>query len=183
VYIHLKEDTLEPFYVGKGKGERAFRTWNRNAFWKNVVNKHGYLIKIIYEGISEEEAFALEKETISNLKEIGVTLTNLTNGGDGVSGHKHSEESKKKMSEAKKGKPNLALKGKEKSPEHKERLRQLRLGAKQPCTEETRLKIIEAKKGKPLMQVTCPHCNKEMSKALVTRYNHIEKCKGLSNEI
>ena len=176
VYLHLKEDTLEPFYVGKGKGKRAFARDCRNPYWNNVVNKHGYLIKLLMDNLSEEEALSLEKETIKNLLSLGVELTNMTEGGEGVSGWKHTEESKLKMSEAKKGKPNIALKGKPKTPEHIEKI-SLEIIVTGPFNEERRNKISESKKGKQLMQITCPHCNKTMAKALEVRYNHIEKCK------
>lgn len=178
VYIHLKEDTLEPFYVGKGQGGRAFYKYNRSQFWNNIVNKHGYLVKVVMQNLSEEEALSLERETIKNLRNLGLKLCNFTEGGDGVSGLKHSEESKQRMSEAKRGKPNIALKGKPKTPEHIERIASQKRGKSTgPFTEERCNKISETKKGKQLAQIKCPHCNKSMSKALEARYNHIEKCK------
>lgn len=177
VYLHLKEDTKEPFYVGKGKGQRALFKNGRSEFWQNVVKKHGYLIKIIMSELSEEQALSLEQVTIANLKEIGVKLCNLTNGGDGVSGMKHSDASKMKMSLAKKGKPS-PLKGIPKTAEHIEKIASKKRGIPTgPFSEERKENISKAKKGKQLTQITCPHCNKTMSKALETRYKHIGNCK------
>ena len=47
VYLHLKADTNEIFYVGKGKGVRATTLHNRNNYWKNVVTKHGFIVRYI----------------------------------------------------------------------------------------------------------------------------------------
>jgi hypothetical protein len=178
VYLHLKEDTLEPFYVGKGKNMRAFKKWGRNKHWESIVDKHGYLIKILYSDLTEEEAFELEKQTIKNISELGIKLANKTEGGDGVSGYKHSDEAKAKMSEAKKGKERNY------SEEYKEILRErialatekrLKMPKKERPS-EWNLAISNSKKGKKLPQVTCPHCNKEMSRANEKLHNHIEKC-------
>ena len=43
-YIHTKNTTGEVFYVGKGKQDRFICTHNRNKFWHNIVNKHGYKV-------------------------------------------------------------------------------------------------------------------------------------------
>ena len=42
VYLHIKEDTGQPFYVGKGHGNRCIQQDHRNQYWKNIVNKHGF---------------------------------------------------------------------------------------------------------------------------------------------
>ncbi len=110
VYIHLRKDNLEPFYVGKGTGYRYTSKRSRNKFWNNIVNKHGY-IPIIYERFEDEkEAFKKEAELILLLKSLGKTLTNMTEGGEGAAegnlnllGHKHSEKTKQKISAAVKG--------------------------------------------------------------------------------
>ena len=51
----------------------------------------------------DEELCEFEKLYISDYKERGIKLCNLTDGGDGTLGHKHSEETKKKMAEKKLG--------------------------------------------------------------------------------
>lgn len=122
-YIHYNAITNEPFYVGKGKDNRAWKSTSRSKYWSRVVKKYGYIVKIVEENLSEEEAYKKEKELIKlygrrDLK-TGI-LINMTDGGDGYTGgiiteelrekhrknstgRKHTEESKKKMSEAQKG--------------------------------------------------------------------------------
>lgn len=88
VYEHLRNDTNEVFYVGKGKDYRANSKKNRNAYWKNVVNKAGgFTVRFVAENIDDEElAYFCEEERIDQLKRLGIVLTNLTIGGEGASG-------------------------------------------------------------------------------------------------
>lgn len=63
---------------------------------------------IIIDEVLEKEWQFWESYYISYFKFIGCNLTNGTNGGDqppSTKGRKHREESKKKMSQSKKGKP------------------------------------------------------------------------------
>jgi len=101
------------FYIGKGsKTDKYDRITHHVKFWKfnknrKLLNKIKKLegifdIKIIYESEDEKECLDIEMQLI---EEIGIkNLCNLTNGGEGVSGLKHSEESKKKISLFRKGK-------------------------------------------------------------------------------
>jgi len=103
VYIHIRPDTNEPFYVGKGVPGREIRTCGRNQHWKNIVNKNNGIFesKILFEELSEEEALLKEREIELDLKNKGYILTNIIECGvkAGTTGMKHSEESKQKMSE------------------------------------------------------------------------------------
>jgi len=103
VYIHIRPDTNEPFYVGKGVPGREIRTCGRNQHWKNIVNKNNGIFesKILFEGLSEEEALLKERETELELQNKGYILANIAECGvkAGTTGMKHSEESKQKMSE------------------------------------------------------------------------------------
>ena len=157
VYIHTYPGTDEPFYVGKGHGNRAYVT-NRSKWWKNIVNKYnGFDVKFIYENLSDDEALNLEKEIIAKLgrrdKKTGC-LINLTDGGDGRGGaivsketreklaanwkgRKHTEESKQKMSDAASGKP--------KSEEHRKKISEVQTGRK--LSDEHRQHISEGNKG------------------------------------
>ena len=48
VYTHLNPKTKEIFYVGIGKGNRAWNQWaGRNKFWENYVNKYGFEVEIV----------------------------------------------------------------------------------------------------------------------------------------
>lgn len=104
VYLHFRNDTGYPFYVGKGKGDRAFRKGSsRTKWWNRIVNKHGYTVKVIENFKSNEQAaFEFEKELMAMLRDMGFELVNLTDGGEGTSGYKFTEEQKKRMSEAQK---------------------------------------------------------------------------------
>jgi hypothetical protein len=119
VYEHWRTDRGECFYVGKGHGRRAYdMRRGRNRWHKFLTAKLSALgtaveIKIIAEGITEEEAFAKEIERIAFWKNDGADLVNLTNGGDGPSGRKHTEEWKQANSERMKGrKPSAETKKK-----------------------------------------------------------------------
>lgn len=98
VYLHKKPDGTV-FYVGKGKGRRAWSRQNRNIHWHRTVNKHGgYSVEILEDCLCEDEALCLEVETIDT---FGLdNLTNLALGGSGVSGMVHSEETRAQMSES-----------------------------------------------------------------------------------
>ena len=96
VYLYLREDGT-PYYVGKGKGKRAFTINGRR------MNLPSDKSKIVFhtKNLTEDEAFALEKELIAKYgrKDNGTgILRNLTDGGEGISGHIFSDETLAKMS-------------------------------------------------------------------------------------
>ena len=100
VYIHCRADDGEPFYAGKGSGRRAWAKTGRSAWWKRIVAKHGLIVKIQKHFQDESEAFASEIETIAILRDLGYELCNLTDGGEGASGSKHTSETRGKISKA-----------------------------------------------------------------------------------
>lgn len=139
IYLHCKPDGT-PFYVGKGTKKRAHNMANRTEWHKRLVAKHGVKI-VLFPMASEQVAFDNEIVWIAALRSSGFELCNLTDGGEGPSGNKkspevvektarahrgmkRSEETKRKISEAKKGKP------------------------KAPISEETKAKISAAMRGK-----------------------------------
>ena len=108
IYFHINPLKNEIFYVGKGKGKRAFQKTGRSNYWNKYVKKYGYIIDISEENLTEQEAFDREIFYINKIgrKDLGLgSLINLTNGGDGASGCIPSMETKNKMSLAQKGKP------------------------------------------------------------------------------
>lgn len=111
VYEHIRKDTGEVFYVGKGSGDRCTNKRGRNIYWHRVVKKsNGFCVKKLIESVDEEFAFLVEIERIDQLKKLNIQLTNLTFGGEGVSGHIHTKEAKTKMSKAQLGKPKGPMK-------------------------------------------------------------------------
>ena len=103
VYQHIRKDSNEVFYVGIGLNEeRAYTKDSRNRHWKNIVNKHGYIVEITHKDILWEEACVIEKYLIQfyGRKDLGLgMLVNKTDGGDGIPGMRHSEETRKKISQ------------------------------------------------------------------------------------
>ena len=53
VYLHRRGTDNEVFYVGKGKGRRAWHTWGRNKHWRNSVDKHGFFVDIVVDDLQE----------------------------------------------------------------------------------------------------------------------------------
>lgn len=101
VYAYLRISNSQvssvgtPYYIGKGKGKRAFDG-------QHVVSvpREKERIVIIKNYLSEAEAFELEKLLISYYGRVdnhtGI-LRNLTNGGEGGSGRVITEEYRKKF--------------------------------------------------------------------------------------
>lgn len=104
VYEHIRLDTNKPFYVGKGKNDRATKTGNRSVHWKRIAKKHGFSVVFVINEISEELALLAEQERISQLKTLGYDLCNKTDGGEGLCGAKFSDEHKRKLRESNLGK-------------------------------------------------------------------------------
>jgi hypothetical protein len=128
VYTHLNPQTKEVFYVGIGKGNRAWNQWaGRNKFWENYVNKYGFKVEIVSENLTRNQAGKIEIELIAYLgrrqMEEGGTLVNRSLGGDGGNaGYTHTEEFKQKLSEDRKGK--CTRKERQLSKETKEKISQ-----------------------------------------------------------
>jgi hypothetical protein len=142
-YIHYKADTLEPFYIGKGKDNRYLSTKDRNQYWKNVNNKHGSVSEILSVFKDEKDAFDHEKFLISTFRDLGYKLVNLTDGGEGCSGRTYSKETKDKIRIAKIGNQNAT--GSERSQETRDKIREANLGKKR--SKETIEKFSKAQKG------------------------------------
>jgi hypothetical protein len=103
IYLHLRNDTNQVFYIGKGQKNRPYDIYNRNKYWCNIVSKHGFTVQILSYFENEQDAYAEEKRLISEYKSKGISLANLTDGGEGATGMPKSDETKKKISKAKTG--------------------------------------------------------------------------------
>lgn len=123
VYEHIRKDTNQCFYVGKGTLKRAYNQI-RNKHHNRIVKKCGSYTRIIRDGLTEQEAYDLEREVISNyvfnlgygidiigynnVKNENGHLTNHTFGGDGSFGLVHSDKWRKHHSERMMGENNPA---------------------------------------------------------------------------
>jgi Zn-finger nucleic acid-binding protein len=162
-YAYLREDGT-PYYIGKGKGNRIFSTNKRII--RTPKNKN--MIIFLKKNLTEEEAFKHEIYMISifGRKDLGTgILRNKTNGGDGISGYNHTEETKilisnlhkgKKLTEEHKKKVGDSLRGKKKKPLSDETKKKLSLSLKgrkcwnkgKPFSDEVKRKMSESGKGK-----------------------------------
>jgi hypothetical protein len=97
VYRHRRLDNNQVFYVGIGTVKRAKSHNGRSEFWKRIVNKTIYQVEIIAEDLSIEDAKELEILLIEQYgrRDLGLgNLVNLSDGGEGKAGHKHTQEFK-----------------------------------------------------------------------------------------
>lgn len=104
VYEHIRNDTGQIFYVGKGRKKRAYRSDGRSEYWKRIVKKsNGFSVNFFATNLKEKDSFNLEIKRIYELRKKGILLCNLSNGGEGPAGIVPTEDHKRKISEAKKG--------------------------------------------------------------------------------
>jgi len=170
VYAYVREDGT-PYYIGKGKGRRAYS--NQHSINLPIDKSR---IVFIFKELSENDAHKLECLLIEfhGRKNNGTgILRNMTDGGEGTSGYKHtdktkqimkdkihSKETKQKISQSRKGKPSPTkgkpspYKGKKRSEEFKQKRSEATKGKNNPMfgksrTEEQKLKQSKALKGRP----------------------------------
>jgi group I intron endonuclease len=155
------------YYVGKTSNsiEKRFNSHiqsvkknktKHHKCWNKAISNNKQPEILILEEANNNNINELEKWYIAYFKSIGVKLTNMTNGGDGLQGHIFSSEHKTKISKANKGKKcKWTLEGinnikmansKPRSEEFKEKIREIRLGSK--WSDNTKKKISESNKGK-----------------------------------
>lgn len=96
VYAHYRLDTGECFYIGKGTEKRAQAKDCRNIIWKRIEAKAGRKIIVLQYFVNEHDALAFEVDLIAKYNPVA----NITAGGEGVSGLKHTDETKEKCRQA-----------------------------------------------------------------------------------
>lgn len=206
VYRHIRLDKNEPFYIGIGMSDdvnytRAYDKTKRTNFWKEIA-KFGFEVEILFDNIGINESFKKEIEFISlyGRKDLGTgTLCNLTDGGEGRSNFKHSEDALKKISESSKGrrhnigrkqseetrlKRSIALKGKKRSENTKIKLSLCKMGNKAwlgKChSEESRKKISDKQTGVPRLYACKKIAETDASGNIIKTYDSI---KDAANQI
>lgn len=140
VYLHKIPNTDIVFYVGKGKGSRAYDLKKRSVLHKRYVSKHGCDVEIVLDKISESRAFLQEILGIKHYKPI----CNFTIGGGGVSGYKRSTKEKNEISKRMKGSLNHRY-GKAGTMLDKKQ--------KDSALNKLRFKVYSVRKGKTLEQI------------------------------
>ncbi len=93
-YAHYKPDG-SIFYIGKGSEKRAHSSKGRNIIWNRIVKKHGgFKVQILAKWGIEQEAFDHEILLIDTFRELGFKLANISKGGLGSTGFRHTNEHK-----------------------------------------------------------------------------------------
>lgn len=144
VYAHYRKSDGRLFYIGKGKGNRHRTKSGRSDYWNRIEAKHGRIARKVFSDMPEPCALSLERALIARHKDL---LCNITDGGEGVSGLKHSERTKAKMVANRKPGWIPYWTGKKMPPDMKEKFRAAKLGKHQSPEHAAKSRI--AKLGKP----------------------------------
>jgi len=134
-YESVRGPKYSPYYIGKGCKDRAFS--NQRSIQAPVDKS---FIVFLQEGMTEQEAFALEKYAISlygRIDKNSGTLWNLTDGGEGSSGLVMPENVKQKIAQK--------LTGQRRPPEVIEKIAKARIGFKH--SQETKEKMSRSRTG------------------------------------
>ena len=175
VYAYLRNNGT-PYYIGKGKGTRAWHHFKTERIHPPTNND---LVVVMESSLTELGALALERRYIRwyGRKDVNTgLLRNLTDGGDGTSGFIRSPEWIENMK-----KINTGLK---RSPEACKNIGDASRGKKRnPRTPEHCAALSLAMTGKKLKTkgskqqvVTCPQCNRSGGLSGMKRY-HFDKCR------
>lgn len=112
---HFLDHEENPFYVGvtnnfkRRKNEHKLyvkkqKKWAVYNKINKLIREYDYELRmeIIKEDLSKEEAYELEMKTIKDYRDKGYKLYNMSEGGEGIVGHKpvFTEEWKKRLSDA-----------------------------------------------------------------------------------
>ena len=175
-YLYFRKDGT-PYYVGKGKKTRAFDTHRHTRRPKDRAR-----VWVQYWE-SEEKAFEMEKWWISfyGRKDAGTgILRNLTDGGEGSSGHITSDKTKKSVSEKLLGivrsketisRMSEGQRLRERGELTKSQLENLRrmseINIGKSCSIETREKISKAQRGRKYPDRVVSPEHKERARTLV----------------
>jgi group I intron endonuclease len=129
--------------------------YSKSPLLANAIKKYGkdsFRVEILEDNVPEELLSKLEILNIRFFNSIVPNRYNLTIGGEGKRGYRPSKETRRKLSEAQKGKP-AYNKGKSPSPETREKMSKAMMGrpshnkGKSPSP-DVRRRMSESSKGK-----------------------------------
>lgn len=218
VYILIDPRNNLPFYVGKGIGNRCYAHVQEAKYYgKRKSLKLSKIRKLmslgleplvskVEENVSDKQALDLECLLIAEMRDLGFVLTNMTDGGDGAQGYKHTEEHKQNMREkfkgrvfteehrqnmrkpkSEKGRKNIALARQttlyRPTEEHKKKISESLKGRPNKNkgykhSDEAKAKMSVRRKGIPKPKVECPHCKKLVAINTAKRW-HFDNCKEI----
>ena len=146
VYIHINKTNGKRYYgITKQEPKKRWQNgkkYGNNDHFTNAINYYGwdnFDHIVIARGLTEEEAKWLEIELIRELDTTNRDKGyNITKGGEGTNGYKHTEETRKNISKIHKGKTL--------SDETRKKLSEAMKG--KTLSDETRKKLSESHKGK-----------------------------------
>ena len=118
-YIWLRQDGT-PYYVGKGKGDRAFEQTGHR-----VRRPQDSDSIIVQEYETEDDAFEAERFFIAYFGRLDLgtgVLTNLTDGGEGPAGFVPSNDLRRLWSEQRQANPSRGFQGHRHSEQAKARI-------------------------------------------------------------
>jgi hypothetical protein len=153
VYRHIRLDKNEPFYIGICKDDgfnyKRAKSKLRNNIWKRIVAKTDYEVEILFSNVDIEFAKKKEIEFISLYGRIccgnGI-LANISGGGEPL--YDPPEYLRNQLRERSKGEKNHFF-GKKHTEETRKKISEMQIGKKRGhLSEETKIKIGLANKGK-----------------------------------
>jgi hypothetical protein len=105
-------------------------------------------VRIVASSLSEEDAFRIEVERIAMWSSLGMDLANKTLGGEGVAGLVFSEEHRRKLGDATRGKKRPPMSEAQRK-QHSEFMRGNKFHAGKVHSEKTKAILSARKMGKP----------------------------------
>ena len=165
IYKHIRLDKNEPFYIGIGSDNCGYKraySVRRSQHWKYITNKTNYIVEIIEDNLTWEQACEKEKEYIAlyGRKDLNLgPLVNKTDGGEGIANlSMESREAIKKSlriyygnndikrSEYTKQKMSRSQKGRKKTQNQIDKHKKCIIGKK--ASNETKKKMSQSRLGK-----------------------------------
>ena len=132
VYQHRRVSDSKVFYIGIGAKNRPYSKRGRNPHWQYYTKKYKYVVDILFENLTWEEACIKEKSLILEYGRRDLkkgALLNMTDGGEGQCNL--AQESRDKISLANKGKTTW-MKGKKHTEDAKKKNSEKHLGKVPP---------------------------------------------------